>query len=47
MPELAADEHHVEPFRDQQRGVAVAQAVEAEPTVSADARPPHGLAVTE
>jgi hypothetical protein len=47
MPELATHEHHVEPFRDQKRGVAVAQAVEREPPISADPRPAHGLAVTE
>ena len=47
MPELARHEHHVEPFRDEERGVPVTEAVEREPTVSADPRPAHGLAVTE
>jgi len=53
MAELATDEHHVEPVRDQQRGIAVAQAVERQPTVAGDTgtldtkpeRPPHLTAV--
>jgi hypothetical protein len=42
MAELAADVHDIETAPDEQRGIAVTEAVERQPTVPPDARPPDG-----
>jgi hypothetical protein len=44
MPELARHEHHIEPLGNQQRGEAVAEAVERESAILTDSGPTNSQA---
>ena len=44
VPELAGHEDDVQPLRDQQRGVAVAEGVQREPSAGGDAAASDGRA---